>query len=132
MPCAGDDVGVVEAGDVGEAAVPSSRRRACVLGVVVGLAVEDDVGAEGAAVGHFHQRGPLGHDDGDGDAQFLAVVGECQGVVAGGGGDDAAGPACASRRARSLSLLRAPRSLKRAGDLEVVELAVDLGIRRAG
>ena len=53
-------------------------------------AVQDDVGAELAAVGDLDQRREYGHHDGRGYAEQLRVVGDPLRVVAGRRGDHAA------------------------------------------
>ena len=88
----------------------SRRSMASAQGLVVVGAVEDDVGAEVAGGGDFDERRLLGHDDEARDAAFGCVIADALGVVAGGGGDDAAG---ALGGGVSWAMrLRAPRSLK--------------------
>lgn len=45
--------------------------------------VKDDVGAELAAAGEFHQWRKGWHDDGDWDAELHAVISQCECVVPG-------------------------------------------------
>ena len=61
--------------------LPLADRPGLGPGLVEAVAVEDDLGAERAAVGELDQRGPPGHDDGHPDAEFLAVVGQRQGGI---------------------------------------------------
>ena len=56
---AGDNVEVVEAGDVGELAFVGEGR-GVLAGGVVGITEDDDVGAEAAAVGDFDDGGQTG------------------------------------------------------------------------
>ena len=122
---AGDHVGVVERVDEREAVARGDfagvRARLGQVG-----AVQDDVGAELAAVGHLDQRREHRHHDGRGNAEQLRVIGDALRVIAGGRGDHAAlallGRQLQQRVARA-ALLEA------AGALQVVELAVDV---RAG
>ena len=72
--------------------------------------------------------GKLGHDNGDGDVEKLAMVGEAQGVIAGAGSDDAVFFLFGGELEE---LVAGAAFLEAAGHLEVVELAVDFGRRRA-
>ncbi|KAF3810584.1 Threonine dehydratase [Colletotrichum gloeosporioides] len=85
---AGDDVGVVEGGDVDEA-VLGGAAGALLLGSVEVGAVEHDVAAEPGDVEVLDARGGLGHDDGGRDLELAGRVGDALGVVAGGAADDA-------------------------------------------
>ena len=87
----GDDVGIVERGDHG-AALFAGQRGGMLVGVVVRLAVQDDLGSVPAGRlglgargggGHHHQRGNAGPGGGHGDTL---------GMVARAGGDDSTRP----------------------------------------
>ncbi len=125
---AGDDVRVIEGGDVGEG-IFVGEEGGVGAGFVEGFTVEDDAGVEGAAVGDFDDGGPAGHDDGDGDFEELAVVGESEGVVTGGGGDDAG---LFLGGGELEEFVAGPAFFEGAGHLEVVELAEDLGAAEFG
>jgi hypothetical protein len=122
---AGDHVDVVERMDEREALARGDftgmRAR---LGQV--RAVQDDLGAELAAVGHLDQRRENGHHDGRGNAEELRVIGDSLRVIAGGRGDHAASSLL--RRQLQQGVARAAL-LEAAGALQVIELAVDM---RAG
>ena len=61
------------------------------LGIVEQRSFEHHFGAEGARLLHFHRRGVARHHDHRRDAQAFRVIGDALRVVAGRGGDDAAG-----------------------------------------
>ena len=58
------------------------------IGRVVALALDHHRGVEVSRVWRTFTSGvPLRHDDGDGNTEPLAVIGQALGVVAGAGGD---------------------------------------------
>ena len=86
----GDDVLVVVGGDEGLVALPGGGAGAD-FGVegVAGYAAERD--REGLKLLYFAGRSPFREKDGGGDIELGGGAGYGEGVVAGGGGDDAAG-----------------------------------------
>jgi hypothetical protein len=121
-PLPGDHVLVVEPRHVGQASLLRQRLRV-LLGLLVGLAVQDHLGTERPAVAHLHQRRPPRHDDRHRDAEGLAVIRQGLGVIPRRRGDDAADLSPPFQH--DLELVPRPALLERPGDLEVVELAVD-------
>src|SRR6185369_4585756 len=103
---AGDDVGVVVGRDEGHGPFGDELPGD---GLACGLGDEDDLGA--VAAGRFDlQRGRhVGHDDGDGDAEGPAGVGEGLAVVAGGVRDHAGAAAVE---------VEAVQGVRRAAELE--------------
>ena len=87
---AGDDARVVEGGDEG-AALGLGDALGLGLGGVEIVPEEQDPPAQVAHGVDLDARGDGGHDDGGVDAQQRGGAGDALGVVAGGGGDDAAG-----------------------------------------
>ena len=80
--------------------------------------------AEVAAAGDFDEGGEFGHDDGDGDVEESPVPREAEGVVAGGGGDDAAAGLGGGELGEGVA---GAAFFEAAGALEVFLFAVDLG-----
>ena len=83
-----NDVEVVKAVDVLHA-VPLDIGPGGHRGVRDGVALENDVGFERAALRDLGQGRDGGHEHGDGNTELAAVVRESERVVTGGGGDDA-------------------------------------------
>jgi len=54
------------------------------LGLLVGLAFQNDFSAERSAIGDFYERGPFRHHNGDAHPKLAAMVGEGLGMVARG------------------------------------------------
>ena len=86
---AGDDLAVVERVDEDECLL-RLELAGMVVGVVKGLPVEQDPRAVALGLGDLYRRGRIGHDDGHGNAEALAVLGDRLGMVAGRCGDDPA------------------------------------------
>ena len=63
---------------------------AVLSGVVEGLAVENEFGAEGLHGGDFDRIGVFGESNHDAGAEMASGAGDRLAVVAGGGGDEAA------------------------------------------
>ena len=125
---AGDDVGGVEAVDIG---VPAFGREGIGAGAGLDeiLAVHHHIGAEALAGRDLDERSVIGHHDRDRDAQELAMVGEPEGMVAGAGGDD---PAAARGGGQLEKRVAGPALLERAGALEVIQFAEDMGAHGLG
>ena len=85
----GHDLGIVERMDE-DVALGRFHLARLGEGVVVHRAVEDHPRPMTLGLADLHRRGRRGHDDGDGDAEPLAMVGDRLGVVARRGGDDPA------------------------------------------
>jgi hypothetical protein len=120
---AGDDLGIVERMDEGQAPLLREAQRLA-IGLVEHLAVEDDAGAVALRLHHLDARGGRRHDDGDRHAKPAAMVGERLGMVAGGRRDHAAG---AHLLRHQQQLVERSALLVGGGELEVLELHIDGG-----
>lgn len=115
---AGHDVEVVEGVDEGQA-LRLAQPQGVGVGVVIGVAVDDDVGAVVAGVLDLHERRAARHDDGGRHAQARGVIGQPLRMVAGRGGDDAA-PALVLGQQQQL--VQRAALLIGGGELQVLEL----------
>ena len=61
------------------------------IGIVIAVAVEDDLRAVPFRGLDLGNGSGLGHDDGGGNAEFVGGIGHTLGMVAGGGGNHRAG-----------------------------------------
>ncbi|CFO07951.1 Uncharacterised protein [Bordetella pertussis] len=99
------------------------------LGVVEGVAGQDDFGAEAPRVGHLDRGSEARHDDHRRHAHALRVVRHALGMVAGRHGDHAGG-------ALGLGQVEHPVEgaalLERGGELQVLELQPDFGAEDIG
>jgi hypothetical protein len=123
VPWPGDDLGIVERVNEGQAAL--RLEPACFgIGFVEHFAVKHDFGAVPFGLHHLDGRGGHRHDDGDRHAQPPPVIGQRLRMVAGRGGDHAAG---------APPLLHQQQFVERAallvggGELQVLELHIHGG-----
>jgi hypothetical protein len=120
---AGHDVEIIERMHEGQApllAEPVGRGR----GLVIAVAVDHHLGAVGAGLLHLHERCGLGHHDGHRDAQAGGVIGQTLAMIAGRGGDHAAG---AHGLIQEQQFVERPALLVGGGELQVLELHPHLG-----
>ena len=123
----GNDAGVVEGGDVGQA-LGLGQAGGLSLGRVEVVPVEADLAAQGANGVDLDLGGDGGHDDDGAHPQQGGGAGHALGVVAGRGGDDAA---LALGRAQGAHGVVGAADLEGVDGLEVLALDLD-GVAQAG
>ena len=123
----GNDAGVVEGGDVGQA-LGLGQAGGLSLGRVEVVPVEADLATQGANGVDLDRGGDGGHDDDGAHPQQGGGAGHALGVVAGRGGDDAA---LALGRAQGAHGVVGAADLERVDGLEVLALDLD-GVAQAG
>ncbi len=94
------------------------------LRLAQGLAGQHHLGAERLGVGDLEEGGVLGHDDSGGNAEPRRVIGDGLGVIAGRHGDHAAARLLGAERGE---LHQRAAVLERVGELQILELEIDLG-----
>jgi hypothetical protein len=117
----GDD-GVVIEGVEEDEAFGVAAAAGFIDGFVEIVAVEDDFGSVVAGRGDFDQRREDGHADLRADAVLGGVIGDGLGMIAGGGGDDAAG---AFVRGHGEDSVESAALLKGACHVEIFHLQIE-------
>ena len=121
-PLTGRDVRIVKGMDKGIAVLLGQGMRVR-LGIVIDIAVQDDLGAQRLGPVDLDQGRRRGHDDHRPGPELPRRIGHALGVVAGGRRDQAPGPRLLRQRA---DLVVGPAHLVGAGPLHILGLEIDL------